>query len=117
MPAPKFLAILPKPLLFGLYGAVGGLLGALCFGELLYYLLSPSKADATVPEAQVAVAASSDVEVFVEGRNSFPVKIARDGFDGPVAVRVEGLPAGVTAEPVSIPAGKTEGEVVVIGSK
>ena len=28
MPAPKFLSGLPKPVLFGLYGAIGGLVGA-----------------------------------------------------------------------------------------
>ena len=31
MPAPKFLSGLPKPVLFGLYGAIGGLIGALVF--------------------------------------------------------------------------------------
>ncbi len=115
MPAPKILSFLPKPLLFGLYGGVGGLLGALFFGELLWYLLKPPPPAATGP--QVAIACSSNVEVFVEGRNTFPVQIARDGFTGPVTVRVEGLPAGVTAEPVVIPEGKTEGEVTVVGAR
>ena len=41
MPAPKFLSGLPKPVLFGLYGAVGGLIGALVFGELVWFLLRP----------------------------------------------------------------------------
>jgi Mg-chelatase subunit ChlD len=116
MPAPKLLAALPKPVLFGLYGAAGGLLGALIFGELLYRLLTPPQVQAAPPEPQVAVAASPEVEVFVEGRNSFPVKVARDAFEGPIAVRLEGLPPGVTAEPLSIPANKTEGEVTVVAS-
>ncbi len=115
MPAPRFLSGLPKPVLFGLYGAVGGLLGALVFAEPLYHILTPSAVGAPVPEPQLVVAASPDVEVFVEGRNTFPVQIARDGFDGPVTVRLEALPQGVTAEPVTIPAGKTDGEIVVIG--
>ncbi len=117
MPAPKFLALLPKPLLFALYGAVGGFLGALVFAEPLYHILTPPKSQPPVPEAQVAVAASPVVEVFVEGRNNFPVQIARDGFDGPVTIRVEGLPAGVAAEPVTIAAGKTDGEVVVVAAR
>ncbi len=120
MPAPKFLSFLPKPLLFGLYGGVGGLLGALLFGELLWFVLGSvllKPPAPVVPVPQLAVAASKDVEVFVEGRNTFPVQIARDGFTGPVTVRVEGLPAGVTAEPVVIPEGKTEGEVVVVGAR
>jgi hypothetical protein len=56
------------------------------------------------------------VEVFVDGRNTFPVQIARDAFDGPVTIRIEGLPPGVTAAPVTIPAGKTDGEVQVVGA-
>lgn len=115
MPAPKFLSFLPKPLLFGLYGGAGGLLGALLFGELLWHLLKPPSAAA--PVAQVAIACSTDVEVFVDGRNTFPVQVARDGFTGPITIRLEGLPAGVTAAPVTIPEGKTEGEVLVVGAR
>ena len=39
MPAPKILAGLPKPLLFGLYGAVGGFTGALLVAEPLILLM------------------------------------------------------------------------------
>ena len=108
MPAPKFLAGLPKPLLFALYGAVGGLIGALVFAEPLYRVLTPpSPPQQAGPEPQLAVAASPAVEVFVEGRNTFPVQIAREGFYGPVTVRLEELPSGVTAPTITIPAGKT----------
>ncbi|MBA4186799.1 MAG: hypothetical protein C0467_02150 [Planctomycetaceae bacterium] len=117
MPAPKALSRLPKPLLFGLYGAVGGLLGALVFGELIWFVLKPPAATASLPEPRVAIAASKDVEVFVDGRNAFPVQIARADFTGPVTVRFEDLPAGVTAAPVTIPAEMTEGEVVVVGGR
>ncbi len=113
MPAPKMLGGLPKPILFGLYGATGGLLGALVFAELLYHLLTPSPRRL---EAQLAIVASKEVEVFVDGRNTFPVQIARARFDGPITIHLEGLPPGVTADPVIIPAGKSEGEVLVIGS-
>jgi len=37
----------------------------------------------------------------------------RDGFDGPVPVVVTGLPGGMTAEPLEIPAGKKEGEIIL----
>ncbi len=114
MPAPKSLARLPKPVLFGLYGAIGGLIGALVFAELLYRLLTPAPPPfPAAPEAQVAIVASPDVDLFVEGRNTFPVQIARDGFDGPVIVRLSGLPAGVSADPVTIAAGASEGAVLV----
>ncbi len=116
MPAPKRLAAFPKPILFGLYGAVGGLLGALVFGELLYRFLTPSPVQAAPPVPRVAVAVSPEVEVFVDGRNKFPMKIARDAFDGPVMVRLDGLPAGVVATPLTIPANRTEGEVEIVAS-
>ena len=106
MPAPKFLAGLPKPALFGLYGAVGGLLGALAFAEPLWQLASPPAAPP--PGPQVAVSASKDVEVFVGGQNEFAVQVAREGFDGPVEVRFENPPAGVTIDPVTVPKGATE---------
>src|SRR4051812_41549743 len=96
MPAPKFLSGLPKPVLFGLYGAVGGLLGALVFGELLFRLLEPPKRG-----GQIAVAASPEVQLLAgkPNRNTFGVEVARSPeYDGPVTVRFEGLPEGVTAE-------------------
>jgi hypothetical protein len=37
----------------------------------------------------------------------------RDGFDDPVSIAVAGLPEGVTAEPLEIPAGKQEGEILL----
>jgi hypothetical protein len=117
MPAPKFLAVLPKPLLFALYGALGGLLGALVFAEPLYRVLTPPPPPPPPPpDPQLALVASPGVEVFADGRNTFPVQIARDGFDDPVTIRLEGLPRGLSAAPVTIPAGKTSGEVLVVGA-
>jgi Mg-chelatase subunit ChlD len=118
MPAPKFLSRLPKPVLFGLYGAVGGLLGALVFAEPLYRILTPPPPPPKpAPEARVAIAASPEVQVFVDGRNTFPVLIDRGGFDGPVTVRFEGLPAGVTANKLTIPANETKATALVLGAR
>jgi hypothetical protein len=117
MPAPKFLAGLPKPLLFAVYGAVGGLLGALVFAEPLYRLLTPPPVTASPPpEPRLAIASSKEVELFVDGRNSFPVQIARADFDGPVTIRLEGLAPGVSSNPVTIPPGATTGEVQLAGA-
>ncbi|MBA4064716.1 MAG: hypothetical protein C0501_13575 [Isosphaera sp.] len=110
MPAPKALSGLPKPLLFGLYGAAGGLVGALVFGELLYRLLEPPRAD-TGP--QVAVTASRDVEVFLGQANTFAVQVDRAGFDGPVTVRFADLPPTLRIDPVTVPGGKTDAEATV----
>ncbi|MBM3982494.1 MAG: VWA domain-containing protein [Planctomycetes bacterium] len=113
MPAPKMLAGLPKPVLFGLYGAVGGLLGALAFGELVWWALAPQVAAKPAPEPRLALSAAKELQVYQGGTNKLFVKILREDFDGEVAVRVDGLPAGVTAPDVKVPAGKTEVEIEV----
>ena len=74
MPAPKLLAGLPKPVLFGLYGAVGGLLGALVFGELIWFLLSPAQAKQEV-EPRLALTASRDLQIFQGGTNKLFVAL------------------------------------------
>ncbi|QJW96779.1 vWA domain-containing protein [Frigoriglobus tundricola] len=107
MPAPKLLAGLPKPALFGLYGAVGGLIGALVFGELVWFVLRPPPPKPPEPppppEPRLAVSASGALQIYQGGTNKVFVQLARDAFDGPVTVRVEGLPAGVTAADVTVP--------------
>jgi hypothetical protein len=111
MPAPKFLAGLPKPVLFGLYGAVAGLLGALAFGEPLWKLLKPPPAPE--PEPQLAVAASPKVQVYRESSNTFAVKVARERFTGPVAIEFPKLPVGVLIPPVVVPPGEDEAKATV----
>ena len=110
MPAPKFLSGLPKPVLFGLYGALGGLIGAVLFGEPAWYVLKPP---APLPVPQLAVGASATVTLYPGSENAFVVRVARDHFDGPVAVKFEKLPPGVTIPSITIPADKSEGEAKV----
>ncbi|MBY0455744.1 MAG: VWA domain-containing protein, partial [Gemmataceae bacterium] len=116
MPAPKVLSGLPKPVLFGLYGAAGGLLGALLFGELVLLLLKPKKAEAAPlppPEPRLAVGTADQLQIYQSGTNKLLVQIARADFDEDVRVRVEGLPEGVTAPAaeVVIPKGATAGAI------
>jgi hypothetical protein len=114
MPAPSFLSKLPKPVLFGLYGAVGGLLGALAFGELAWHLLRPPAPPAPVepppPPPQVAVSASPKVALYPGTENVIEVQVARDRFDGPVTVAVASPVAGLGAAPVTVAAGQTAGQ-------
>lgn len=114
MPAPKALSSLPKPVLFGLYGAIGGLLGALFFGELIMLVLSPPRADAgppPPPEPRLAVVASSELQIYQGGTNKLFVQILRDAFDDDVTVHIEGLPEGITANSVTIPAKQDQAEI------
>jgi Mg-chelatase subunit ChlD len=116
MPAPKVLAGLPKPLLFGLYGAVGGLLGSLVFGEPLYRVIEPPRA-ASRPEPEVAVAVSPEIPVALDSRNTFTVEIARSEFDDHVTVRFEQLPEGIAIAPVTIPRGQTKATATVAATR
>src|SRR5262245_43562524 len=52
---------LPKPILFALCGAIGGLLGALVLGELLWALLRPTAVQAEGPSLLLAVPPSMTV--------------------------------------------------------
>src|SRR5437773_803331 len=109
MPAPKFLAGLPKPVLFGLYGAVGGLLGALVFGEPLWRLLKPPAAPEPPPQvAAIAIAVPPDLVLYKRGTSKFTTSVARRNYDGPVDVTVGPLPAGVTFTAKPIDAEKVE---------
>src|SRR4051794_5438454 len=107
---------LPKPLLFGLYGAVGSLLAALVFGEGLWAALAPSTREARKPEPpkpELALTASRAVSLRQGGRNLFTVRIARGHFDGPVQITVPDPPPGVTIPPVVISEKSTSADVEV----
>jgi hypothetical protein len=117
MPAPQSLAFLPKPILFGLYGAIGGLLGALLFGELAWQVLKPPPPKATTqPEPLLAISASKELQLLIDRANSFAVEIVRANFpdaDGTVYVKVENLPAGITATPITLAKSETAGKVTL----
>ncbi len=115
MPAPKLLAGLPKPVLFALYGALGGLLGALALGEAAWAALRPPPPkviDPPPPLPQLALTVSPQVALYPGTENAIGVQIARDGFDGPVVVTFSGAP-GVSAQRVTVPAGQTSARAVV----
>jgi Mg-chelatase subunit ChlD len=117
MPAPKLLSGLPKPLLFGLYGALGGLLGAVALGEPAWRLLKPPPPPPPQlpppPPPQVAVTAPPAVRLYPGTENTFAVRVARARFDGPVQVRFAAPANGPTVAPVTVPAGASEAEARV----
>src|SRR5581483_525641 len=104
------LLTLPKPVLFGLCGALGGLIAALVLGEALWAALRP----ASVREpARVQLAVPTSLRIYAGGKNHFAVKVGRQHYRGPVHVEVEKAPPGVSASAVTIVPGQDEAEVVV----
>src|SRR5262245_20651525 len=103
---------LPKPWLFGLYGAIGGLLGALALGEPLWKLLRPPP-PIVVEEPPLRIAASPEVSVFQGGKNRFLVRLARNKFASPVALEVRGAPKGVAIAPATVSENHVDAEVEV----
>jgi len=95
---------LPKPVLFGLYGGVGGLLAVLILGELIWLLIHP-KPPVFEP---LKVAVPPTVTVYPSSFNRLTVKIARHRFEGPVHVSASNLPQGVQITAMTIPKGENE---------
>ncbi len=103
---------LPKPVLFGLFGAIGGLLGAVLLAEGVWWLLQPPDVSAQLPRVQIAV--PETVRTYVGGKNRFVVKIARGKrFDGPVVVETSNASNKITAASVRIPQGSDQADVEV----
>ncbi len=116
MPAPSFLSGLPKPLLFGLYGAIGGLLGALALGEPAWRMLKPPPPPP--PPPQLGISTSPRVQVYPKSMNTFAVQVARERFAKPVTVKFEAVkpekfPDGMTIATLTVAADKTEAQATV----
>jgi hypothetical protein len=107
---------LPKPLLFGLYGAVGALLGAIFLGEMLWAVLKPPPSRAVVPAsppAAVRLTASEKLTVNRGETNTFTVRIVRDYFEGPVVLKCLELPDHITAKDVRLAPDQTDAVVKI----
>eukprot|EP00913_Durusdinium_trenchii_P023416 g21994.t1 len=88
------------------FGAVGG--------DEFTYRLSIREA---VPDFRLNLLSDS-ANVLPEGELRLPVTVSRTGgFAEPITLSVEGLPADVTAEPVTITGSKTRANIVIKASK
>jgi hypothetical protein len=56
------------------------------------------------------------VRLHRNGRTRVRVEIVRAGFDGPVRVTARDLPPGVSQQPIVIPAGRNEGDLLLTGA-
>lgn len=110
-PLVRAILALPKPVLFGLCGALGGLLGALFFGELLFWLLRPRAVEAKEPA--VLMAAPNSVRVYVGGENRVRVQVARQGFKGPILLQARDASPEVTGSQIAVAEDKDSADLVV----
>jgi hypothetical protein len=109
------LLALPRPLLFALCGALGGLLGALLIGEPLWAVLSPAGQRAVGPRVRLAL--PDGLRVYTGGTNRLLITLARDSFDGPIEVEAEDVPAGIAVKGVTVPDAEDEAELDVSAGK
>jgi uncharacterized protein (TIGR03000 family) len=72
---------------------------------------SPPKA------ATLTVQLPTDLELETGGKKTIPVKVIREGFEGPVTVKLQGLPGSDKPLEVLIPAEKTEGTAEIVIDK
>lgn len=100
-------ALIPKPVLFGCYGAVGGFLGVLLLGELFWLVLHPTPQEMK----PLIVTVPSELTLYPGTVNTITVNIARQGFDGPVRIDAVDLPKELVFFEITIPADKSEGEL------
>jgi hypothetical protein len=102
--------IIPKPILFGFYGALGGFLGVLFFGELFWLILHPRPQPEVPP---LAVAVSPIITVYPNAQNTAKVKIARNGFEGPVYITAPDPPRELNVAKITIPEKENEAELTI----
>ena len=88
----KLHSSLPKPVLFGIYGALGGLLGVLLLGELSWQFLRP-----TPPAQEIAIATPKSITVYRGSDNKLLVRVARQNFKGKVRLKIENVPKDIQA--------------------
>ncbi len=103
--------MLPKPLLFGLFGGIGGLVGAVFIGELAWFVLSPPRL--REPEPSVRIAIPDSMRLYAGDKNYFVAQVARDHFEGPITIVAVNPPEGLTVAPVQVQPGIDQASVEV----
>ena len=106
---PALAEVAPQPCLFGLYGASAAPRGA-AHGRIVVVRAQPG---ARRRGASLQLAASDPVSVYQGGQNRCMVTLGRNDFDGEVKVQLVSPPAGIDAPSITIPKGKSEGQLEV----
>lgn len=109
----KNLSQIPKPIRFGAFGALGGLLGALLLGELLWRLLEPPPPLPASLPPRLAMSVSPSVSVYQGRTNKIIFDFASDQIKGaPISVTFTNVPNGVILAPTNgQERGKSESEL------
>ena len=98
----KNLSQIPKPIRFGAFGALGGLLGALLLGELLWRLLEPPPPLPASLPPRLAMSVSPSVSVYQGRTNKIIFDFASDQLKGaPISVTFTNVPNGVILAPTN----------------
>ena len=93
---------IPKPIWFGMFGALGGFLGALLLGELLWRLLEPPPPPPGPPPPRLALSVSPSVSVYHGRTNKFVLDFDSDQLKGaPIRVTFTNVPNGVLLVPTN----------------
>lgn len=103
-------AAVPKPILFALYGLVGGVLAAGILAEPLFAALKPPPAKRIEPPA-LQISVSPSVTVYQGGEAVVPATILRYKHVDDVTLEVREPPAGVHVSQATI--ASTAGEVAI----
>ena len=82
-------------------------------GSNFAYRLAVRPPSAAAGASLVAKYFPDVVRVNRNGRTRVRCEIVRAGFDGPVRVAARDLPVGVSAEPMIIPAGRSDGDLLI----
>ena len=90
---------LPKPVLFALCGALGGFVFAILVGELAWYAARPN---VVIGDVNLRIALPDSMKVYAGGKNQFKVKLAREGFKGPIRMKTEDAPDGLEMKVTTI---------------
>ena len=102
---------LPKPVLFGLCGACGGLASAVLLGLMIWLVLHPAPQQI---EAKIRIAVPESMEVYRGAKNRFTIQMARDHWQGPIQLGVEGVPDGVSVQPMTVSDTETKAELEIV---
>lgn len=93
---------IPKPLRFAMFGALGGVLGALLLGELLWRLLEPPPPAPVSLPPRLAFSVSPIVSIYQGRTNKFVLDFDSDQLEGAsISVTFANVPTGVILSPIN----------------